>query len=92
MFTATALRSPKEVQATPCLSGTNAHIENILLFLITALLHFSCSRQHRQQVPEHQECITSEKPTCLEMNKAEIPEVMGKDDAFKLSPTVVFLT
>lgn len=43
-----------------------------------ALLYFSCSRQ---QVPDHQEYITSEKPRCLELNKAEIPKVMGKDDA-----------
>lgn len=61
----------------------------IPLFLIMALLHFSCSKQ---QVLDHQECITSEKPRCLERNKAEVPKVMGKDDAFKLSQVFVFFT
>lgn len=54
-----------------------------------ALLHFSCSKQ---QVLDHQECITSEKPRRLERNKAEVPKVMGKDDAFKLSQVLVFFT
>lgn len=54
-----------------------------------ALFHFSCSGL---QAPDPQECILSEKPRYLEVNKAEIPKVMGKDNAFKLSQMLVFFT
>lgn len=68
---------------------TNAHIENITLFLAMALFHFSCSGL---QVPDPQECIVSEKPRSLEVKKAEIPKVRGNNDAFKLSQIIVFFT
>lgn len=53
---------------------SNKYIHRKYYIIVMALFHFSCSGL---QVPDPQQCIVSEKPRYLEVNKAEIPKVEG---------------